>query len=197
MLIASHIAMWMVVVAQLCAIVLLIHQVADLKASSAVNFDPIPKGAKAPTFTARDLHSDAVVTSGNLLAQPIVLCFLSSDCNDCRRIATDLGRYAADDLAHVAVYCHGDQDDAHNLAALLPRGIRVLMKAATEVADRFELAAFPAAVLVKHGRIVRYEYPDHARDIVAYSERIRRDEIEPAPSDVQLETLPRLTTERR
>jgi hypothetical protein len=171
----SYGLMWLLVLVQGVVILVLIHQIADIRTSAPTYTNALAPGTKAPPFAALDIGTREVVQSATLLPHATVLCFVSSECGDCRQLASELARYSADALKGLVLYCHGSAQRASSMLAGLVGTVPVLVEHRSDLAATYRLTGFPVAVLLDGGQIKRYEYPSRGREVAEYLSAARTD----------------------
>jgi uncharacterized membrane protein YphA (DoxX/SURF4 family) len=108
----------------------------------------LPIGSKAPSF-ALDALGGGHAMLDNLLAagKPVLLVFTDPDCEACEAMLPDLVRWQHDPSFTLAVVSAGTPEENQSLAAHGLQHVALQWKA--EVADDYECAGTPGAVLVR------------------------------------------------
>ncbi|MDQ4127378.1 MAG: hypothetical protein M3151_05430, partial [Actinomycetota bacterium] len=119
-------------------------------------------GSSVPADVASVL-SDLEVDRGYLL-------LISAGCTPCRELVVDLGERSFEQK--ILALVPGREEQASELAALLPSGIRVMLDPeATELAESLELESTPFAIEVEGGTVTRKTYLHQgASDLIAFVE---------------------------
>ncbi len=98
------------------------------------------------------------------------LLLISAGCTPCRELVVDLGEHGFEQK--ILALVPGREEQASELAALLPSGIRVVLDPeATELAESLELESTPFAIEVEGGTVTRKTYlHEGASDLIAFVE---------------------------
>ena len=98
------------------------------------------------------------------------LVLISAGCTPCRELVVDLGEHSFEQK--VLALVPGREEQASELAALLPSGIRVVLDPeATELAESLGLESTPFAIEVEGGTVTRKTYlHEGASDLIAFVE---------------------------
>lgn len=96
------------------------------------------------------------------------LLLISAGCTPCRELVVDLGEHSFEQK--ILALVPGREEQASELAALLPSGIRVVLDPeATELAESLELESTPFAIEVEGGTVTRKTYlHEGASDLIAF-----------------------------
>jgi len=96
------------------------------------------------------------------------LLLISAGCTPCRELVVDLGEHVFEQK--ILALVPGREEQASELAALLPSGIRVVLDPeATELAESLELESTPFAIEVEGGTVTRKTYlHEGASDLIAF-----------------------------
>jgi hypothetical protein len=98
------------------------------------------------------------------------LLLISAGCTPCRELVVDLNEHRFEQK--ILALVPGREEQASQLAALLPSGIRVVLDPeATELAESLELESTPFAIEVEGGTVTRKTYlHEGASDLIAFVE---------------------------
>ena len=98
------------------------------------------------------------------------LLLISAGCTPCRELVVELGEHRFEQK--ILALVPGREEQASQLAALLPSDIRVVLDPeATELAESLELESTPFAIEVEGGTVTRKTYlHEGASDLIAFVE---------------------------
>ena len=106
-----------------------------------------------------------------LMEERAFLLLISSSCTPCRELVADL-QGEQDFEQRIVALVPGHEDQAREMAALLPSGIRVVLDPeAARLADAIDLESTPFALEVERGMVTRKAFlHEGASDLVAFVE---------------------------
>lgn len=145
----------------------------------------LPVGSEAPEFSLTGLYGETL-TLGSLRAagHPVMLVFTDPNCGPCAQLMPDIGRWQ-DELAGqltIALLSWGSVEE--NRAKAAEHGVsRVLLQREQEVAQAYQYAGTPSAVIVgADGRIATHLEvgTDGVRDLMARVTGVPQPEPAPA-----------------
>ncbi len=130
-------------------------------------FRGLPVGSQAPAFSLSDLHAE-VLTLDALRApgKPVVLIFSDPGCGPCTALLPEVGRWQRDyaDKLTLAVISRGSPQD--NRAKAAESDItQVLLQQDREVAESYQVAGTPGAVLIRTDGTIAAPLAEGAVDI--------------------------------
>jgi hypothetical protein len=107
-----------------------------------------------------------------LMEERSYLLLISSSCTPCRELVSDLQGEQRFEEQKIVALVPGHEDQAREMAALLPSGIRVVLDPdAARVAGAIDLESTPFAVEVERGMVTRKAFlHEGAADLVAFVE---------------------------
>ena len=170
--IASHIALWALVLFQGVLLIGLMQQLTDLNRSvggarGAVRSSELPVGSPAPRFQAADLHSSAVLTPDIFDGRGGMILFVTPGCSLCRALIKNVGRMRLDQSnAPILAVCQGKKESCLGLFAGTDPGFPAVLDD-KDITVRYRVNGSPSVVVIDpHLRIRGYEHPTTADEFV-------------------------------
>jgi hypothetical protein len=179
-LIGSYVLVWALVVFHSLIIVVLLKQLADLRAratSGQLSTDRrLPLGTVVPTVTIVNPRTGAADTASLFAEGDAMLLFLSPECSTCAAIAAHARLLPEAALNRIAVICSGTESACRTLASLAGPRLRMVHNSDQALPGHFGVSGYPTAVVVESGWRVRgYIHPRDVAEIIAWADT-------PAPS---------------
>jgi hypothetical protein len=152
-------------------VVLLVRQVGLLTVrlsvaggtTTALDDDGLEVGSSVP-------EDVGAVLPGRAQEEPAFLLLISSTCTPCWELVTDLGEHRFEQ--NIVALVPGREEQASELAALLPSGMRVVHDPeASRLAGALQLESTPFALEIEDGILTRKAYlHEGASDLIAFVE---------------------------
>ena len=172
--------------------VLLVRQIGLLTVRLSVASQGLALDNDGPEV-GRSIPDEVASALRNLEEERAYLLLISASCDPCRELVADLGgrRFEREIVALVP----GRPEQASELAALLPSGVRVVLDPhATRLAGALGLESTPFAIEVERGTVTRKAYlHEGASDLVRFVEF----EDAPAETESVVEITKKEAIERR
>jgi len=176
-LLASYLAMWILVLLQSLLLVAVLRQLGELRSladrKDLRSNDGSMLGSSAPKFSGHEARSGDALSSNIFSESGGIVLFLSSECATCRQLVETLKPPLIKQLPPIIAVCQGEYRAAARLGIKLDAAVRVLLKDADETAARYKVSSFPTAVIVDREQVVKgYGHPknvDELSELVAGS----------------------------
>lgn len=167
-----HSALWLLVLVQGLIACVLVYQLADLRrlieSGSVVASTQLPIGSVAPSFRATELRSDCAVDSTSFRGRRSVFLFLSIECSQCRKLASQLSKVPSEVLNGLVLFCDGTERGCRNYMSAVAATVPILRNGeADDVITLFRVAGSPVAVIVdENWRIAGFRYPSSLEEVL-------------------------------
>jgi hypothetical protein len=150
-------------------VVLLVRQIGLLTVRLSVASQTLSLDDDGPEV-GDSVPEDVASVLPDLEEERSYLLLISAGCTPCRELVVDLGEHSFEQK--IVALVPGREEQASELAALLPSGIRVVLDPeATELAESLELESTPFAIEVEGGTVTRKTYlHEGASDLIAFVE---------------------------
>jgi hypothetical protein len=137
-------------------VVLLVRQIGLLTVRLNVASQALSLDDDGPEVGSNVPEEVASVLPG-LEGERAYLLLVSASCEPCRELVADLGEHRFEQ--NVVALVPGREEQASEIAALLPSGVRVVLDPkATRLAEVLELESTPFALEVERGTVTRKAY---------------------------------------
>jgi peroxiredoxin len=141
-------------------------------AGGTTAFRGLPVGSQAPTFSLSGLHRETITLDAlRAPGKPIVLVFSDPGCGPCTALLPEVGRWQRDYASKLILVLISRGTPEDNRAKTAESGItQVLLQQDREVAESYQVAGTPSAVLIRTDRTIATplaEGADNIRGLVA------------------------------
>jgi hypothetical protein len=152
-------------------VVLLVRQIGLLTVRLSVASQAFSLDNDGPEVGS-SLPEEVTSVVPELMEERSYLLLISSSCTPCRELVSDLQGEQRFEEQKIVALVPGHEDQAREMAALLPPGIRVVLDPdAARVAGAIDLESTPFAVEVERGMVTRKVFlHEGAADLVAFVE---------------------------
>jgi hypothetical protein len=152
-------------------VVLLVRQIGLLTVRLSVASQAFSLDNDGPEVGS-SLPEEVTSVVPELMEERSYLLLISSSCTPCRELVSDLQGEQRFEEQKIVALVPGHEDQAREMAALLPSGIRVVLDPdAARVAGAIDLESTPFAVEVERGMVTRKVFlHEGAADLVAFVE---------------------------
>jgi hypothetical protein len=152
-------------------VVLLVRQIGLLTVRLSVASQAFSLDNDGPEVGS-SLPEEVTSVVPELMEERSYLLLISSSCTPCRELVSDLQGEQRFEEQRLVALVPGHEDQAREMAALLPSGIRVVLDPdAARVAGAIDLESTPFAVEVERGMVTRKVFlHEGAADLVAFVE---------------------------
>jgi hypothetical protein len=152
-------------------VVLLVRQIGLLTVRLSVASQAFSLDNDGPEVGS-SLPEEVTSVVPELMEERSYLLLISSSCTPCRELVSDLQGEQRFEEQKIVALVPGHEDQAREMAALLPSGIRVVLDPdAARVAGAIDLESTPFAVEVERGMVTRKAFlHEGAADLVAFVE---------------------------
>ena len=135
-------------------------------------FRGLPVGSQAPTFSLSGLHRETITLDAlRAPGKPIVLVFSDPGCGPCTALLPEVGRWQRDYASKLILVLISRGTPEDNRAKTADSGItQVLLQQDREVAESYQVAGTPSAVLIRTDGTIATplaEGADNIRGLVA------------------------------
>ncbi len=150
-------------------VVLLVRQIGLLTVRLSVASQTLSLDDDGPEVGS-SVPEDVASVLSDLEEERGYLLLISAGCTPCRELVVDLGEHSFEQK--ILALVPGREEQASELAALLPSGIQVVLDPeATELAESLDLESTPFAIEVEGGTVTRKTYlHEGASDLIAFVE---------------------------
>jgi hypothetical protein len=151
-------------------VVLLVRQIGLLTVRLSVAGEATSLDDDGPEVGSSVPEDVVAVVLPDQAEEPAHLLLISSTCTPCWELVADLGEHRFEQK--IVALVPGHEEQARELAALLPSGIRaVLDPEATRLAGALQLESTPFVLEVERGTVTRKAYlHEGAPDLIAFVE---------------------------
>ena len=141
-------------------------------AGGTTAFRGLPVGSQAPTFSLSGLHRETITLDAlRAPGKPIVLVFSDPGCGPCTALLPEVGRWQRDYASKLILVLISRGTPEDNRAKTADSGItQVLLQQDREVAESYQVAGTPSAVLIRTDGTIATplaEGADNIRGLVA------------------------------
>ena len=141
-------------------------------AGGTTAFRGLPVGSQAPTFSLSGLHRETITLDAlRAPGKPIVLVFSDPGCGPCTALLPEVGRWQRDYASKLILVLISRGTPEDNRAKTAESGItQVLLQQDREVAESYQVAGTPSAVLIRTDGTIATplaEGADNIRGLVA------------------------------
>jgi hypothetical protein len=152
-------------------VVLLVRQIGLLTVRLSVASQAFSLDNDGPEVGS-SLPEEVTSVVPELMEERAFLLLISSTCTPCRELVSDLQGEQRFEEQKIVALVPGHEDQAREMAALLPSGIRVVLDPdAARVAGAIDLESTPLALEVERGVVTRKAFlHEGAADLVAFVE---------------------------
>ena len=152
-------------------VVLLVRQIGLLTVRLSVASQAFSLDNDGPEVGS-SLPEEVTSVVPELMEERAFLLLISSTCTPCRELVSDLQGEQRFEEQKIVALVPGHEDQAREMAALLPSGIRVVLDPdAATVAGAIELESTPFALEVERGTVARKAFlHEGAADLIAFVE---------------------------
>ena len=152
-------------------VVLLVRQIGLLTVRLSVASQAFSLDNDGPEVGS-SLPEEVTSVVPELMEERAFLLLISSTCTPCRELVSDLQGEQRFEEQKIVALVPGHEDQAREMAALLPSGIRVVHDPdAGRVAEAIDLESTPFALEVERGTVARKAFlHEGAADLVAFVE---------------------------
>ena len=152
-------------------VVLLVRQIGLLTVRLSVASQAFSLDNDGPEVGS-SLPEEVTSVVPELMEERSYLLLISSSCTPCRELVSDLQGEQRFEEQKIVALVPGHEDQAREMAALLPSGIRVVLDPdAARVAGAIDLESTPFAVEVERGMVARKAFlHEGAADLIAFVE---------------------------
>jgi hypothetical protein len=174
-LIGSYVVVWALVVFHSLIIVVLLKQLADLRARASggqLSIDRrLPAGAVVPSVSIVNPRTGAADAASLFAQGEGMLLFLSPECSTCAAIAAHARLLPDAAVNRIAVICNGLESSCRTLASLAGPGLRIVHNTDQTLPGHFGVTGYPTAVIVgSDWRVRRYIVPRDIAEIIAWAD---------------------------
>ena len=152
-------------------VVLLVRQIGLLTVRLSVASQAFSLDNDGPEVGS-SLPEEVTSVVPELMEEQAFLLLISSSCTPCRELVSDLQGEQRFEEQKIVALVQGHEDQAREMAALLPSGIRVVLDPdAARVAGAIDLESTPFALEVERGTVARKAFlHEGAADLIAFVE---------------------------
>src|SRR5216683_2059774 len=124
---------------------------AGIASAGSTAFRGLPVGSQAPTFSLSGLHRETITLDAlRAPGKPIVLVFSDPGCGPCTALLPEVGRWQRDYASKLILVLISRGTPEDNRAKTAESGItQVLLQQDREVAESYQVAGTPSAVLIR------------------------------------------------
>src|SRR5229473_7676695 len=145
---------------------------AGIASAGSTAFRGLPVGSQAPTFSLSGLHRETITLDAlRAPGKPIVLVFSDPGCGPCTALLPEVGRWQRDYASKLILVLISRGTPEDNRAKTAESGItQVLLQQDREVAESYQVAGTPSAVLIRTDGTIATplaEGADNIRGLVA------------------------------
>src|SRR5229473_3648154 len=145
---------------------------AGIASAGGTAFRGLPAGSQAPTFSLSGLHRETITLDAlRAPGKPIVLVFSDPGCGPCTALLPEVGRWQRDYASKLILVLISRGTPEDNRAKTAESGItQVLLQQDREVAESYQVAGTPSAVLIRTDGTIATplaEGADNIRGLVA------------------------------
>src|SRR6266852_9172212 len=136
-------------------------------AGGTTAFRGLPVGSQAPTFSLSGLHRETITLDAlRAPGKPIVLVFSDPGCGPCTALLPEVGRWQRDYASKLILVLISRGTPEDNRAKTAESGItQVLLQQDREVAESYQVAGTPSAVLIRTDGTIAAPLAEGAVDI--------------------------------
>src|SRR3712207_65923 len=152
-------------------VVLLVRQIGLLTVRLSVASQAFSLDNDGPEVGS-SLPEEVTSVVPELMEERAFLLLISSSCTPCRELVSDLQGEQRFEEQKIVALVPGHEDQAREIAALLPSGIRVVLDPdAARLAEALDLESTPFALEVERGTVARKAFlHEGASDLLAFVE---------------------------
>lgn len=188
-MIASHVALWLLVLCQTVVLIGVVRALHTLQLRSAAGGTPISRGhlqgQPMPQFEQRDMEG-ALIRSQDLVGQELALLFVSPSCRACSLTLHEMDMLAHKAGGNILLVCRAAEEECRQLAASYAIQTTVISDSENVISDLFEVDSVPTAVLVdEDGLITSYGHPMRAEELADMMDESTPRADEPIESVLQ------------
>jgi methylamine dehydrogenase accessory protein MauD len=144
----------------------------------------LPVGSPAPGFDLPNLEGEAVtLESLRSLGKPILLLFADPECDHCKEVLPEVGRWQEELADEFTIAVISSDDPEENRVMSNEHGLsRVLLEEDWEISEAYEVSGTPSAVLVNPDGTIGSslaEDVEEVEDLVSQAEKGSKERSEP------------------